>query len=164
MDRHNVGVVVFPIARQASPMEENCCDFGERHSGDHVFASPMPEPEYVRRQYVVGLGRGEASSGEDVVLAAEMTSDFKMDKLVLGGDTSCFVILRISVGGEDIPIVPDVTVAAIETLGGLPVRCEIKTCQKIEVVLRNVADVQAKIIGGVIGTVLTKNSKWSSNG
>jgi hypothetical protein len=124
----------------------------------------MPEPEYMRRQYVVGLGRGEASAGEEVVLKVEMTSDFRMDKLVLGEDTSCFVILRISVEGEDVPIVSDVSAAAVEALGGLPVRYEIKTCQKIEVVLRNVSDGRAKIVGGVMGTVLTKNPKWSSNG
>jgi len=144
--------------------EENCLEFGTRHSDDHVFDSPMPEPEYVRRQYIVGLGRGEALAGEEVVLTVEMTSDFRMDRLVLGEDTSCFVMLRISVAGEDVPIVSDVSAATVEALGGLPVRCEIKTCQKIEVVLRNVSDGRAKIVGSVMGTVLTKNPKWSSNG
>lgn len=141
--------------------EENCLNFSERHSGDHV---PIPEPEYVCRRYVVGLGRDEALPGEEIVLRAEMTSDFRMDKLALGNDTSCFVVIRISVGEKDVPIVSGVSAAMVEAVGGLSVRREIKTGQKIEVVLRNVSNVRAKIVGGVIGTVLTKNPKWSSTG
>lgn len=159
--------ILSEYAREDWParcVAENCLYFGERHSDDHIPTPPIPEPEHVRRQYVVGLGLNEASPGEEVVLETEMTNDFRMDKLVLGGDTSCFVVLRISVGGKDVPIVPGASAAVVDELGGLSVRCEIKPCQKIKVALRNESDVRAKIRGGVIGTVLTRNPKWSSNG
>lgn len=137
-------------------------DCGELHSGDHVIASLVSEPEYIRRQYVMGLGRGEALPGEEVVLSVETTNDFETDILVLGEDLQCFVVLRISVDCEMIPIIQGLN-ASIFGSAGLPLHLTIKPCQKITVVLRNESKVHAKIVGALIGTVMTKNPKWLSD-
>jgi hypothetical protein len=126
-------------------------------------ASLAPEPEYIHRQYVMGLGCGEALPGEEVVLSAETTIDFEIDKLVLGEDLQCFVVLRISVGGERIPIIQGLN-ASIFGSAGLPLHLMTKPCQKISVVLRNESEVRAMIVGALIGTGKMKNSKRSSVG
>jgi hypothetical protein len=122
----------------------------------------VPEPKSAIRQYAMGLGRGEASPGEEVSLMVETTNDFKMDKLVLGKDLQCFVVLRVSVDDVDVSIIQGVN-ASLGGSEGFPLRAEIKTGQKIKVVLRNESDVRAKIVGAVFGTVNDEESKMVVN-
>jgi len=119
----------------------------------------------VLRQYVMGLGRGEAAPGEEVVLGVEATCDFRAEMLVFGEDVRCFTVLRISVGGEELPIVRVVRARADSAVGDwweLAVQFEARPCQRIEVVLRNESGESAKVGGAVIGTVRIEDSKPSS--
>lgn len=141
--------------------DENCLDFGQRHAGDHRPAPPPPEPEYVLRQFVVGLGSGEASPGEEISLRAEMTSDFRVEKILFGEDAPHFSVRRISVAGVEVPILPG-RLPIMPNSGGLPLSCLVKTCQKIEVVVRNDSDERAKIAAAVSGIVRVKNLRWSA--
>jgi hypothetical protein len=109
---------------------------------------------------VIGLGSGETSPGEEVILSAEMTFDFAMEKLIVGGEAPCFAILRISVAGTEVPIMPGLPTFMIGA-GGLPVRCSIKTGRKIECVFRNDSDRRSKIMASVMGVVREKNPRWS---
>ena len=143
--------------------DENCLSFGERHPGGHVPIPPVPEPEYIPQQFAIGLGRVEASPGETVSLGAETSKDFWMDSLILDNDVQCFMLLRISIDGMEMPIIPGVS-AAIAGREGLPLPRQINPCHEIKVELRNVASIRSKITGAAIGTVMAKNPGWEQPG
>jgi hypothetical protein len=104
------------------------------------------------RNYVVGLGKGEASPGGEVILSVEMTADFTTNRLFFGEDTQCFEVLWISVDDQEVPIVRDVR-PSMPGSDAFLLQCRVKSCQWLRIAFRNMSDVRAKIRAAVMGTV-----------
>jgi len=113
------------------------------------------KPEDIRwRKYMMGLGKVEVEPGNEGRLTVEATKAGKMDMFFFDDGDTDFQVVKISVGGVDLPVshLLNTPLSVFRSMtGGIPMGGRtIMSCQKIELVVFNVSKHWSKLAAALM--------------